>query len=652
MSTSPKTAPYGSWKSPITSDLIVSQAISLSDVRFDGETVYWLEGRPQEQGRNVVVRVGEAGADPTEIVPKPFNARTRVHEYGGGAWTVAQGVLYFSNFADGRLYRRGPGESEPTPLTPAPPARERQWRFADGIIDIRRKRWIGVREDHTDAGQTVNAIVAVDLMQPGTAPGHIIAGGHDYFASPRLSPDGRCLAWIAWDHPNMPWNGTILYLAALDENGAIIGAARRIAGGRAESIFQPEWSPDGADLVFVSDRSGWWNLYCLTLATGLMRPIAPMAAEFGQPQWVFGMATYAFAARNRIVCAYIEAGLGHLAVVDVATGAMRALDLPFTQFASVRAHGDHAAFVAGAPAHPTSFVTIDLVSGQYRILKKATEILDQTERGVANYLTPVETIEFPTTGDRSAYGLFYRPRNPDFTAPGDEKPPLLVRCHGGPTSAASSALNLGIQYWTSRGIAVLDVNYGGSTGFGRAYRDRLHGQWGIVDVEDCINGAKFLVERGLVDPERMVISGGSAGGYTTLAALVFHDVFRGGASYYGVSDIAALARDTHKFESRYLDWLIGPYPQDEALYRERSPLYHAERLSRPVIFFQGDEDAIVPPNQTEAMVDALRRRGTPVGYLLFSGEQHGFRNGVNIQRALDAELYFYAVEVFRAGLTF
>jgi dipeptidyl aminopeptidase/acylaminoacyl peptidase len=331
---------------------------------------------------------------------------------------------------------------------------------------------------------------------------------------------------------------------------------------------------------------------------------------------------------------------------------MRALDLPFTQFASVRAHGDRAAIVAGAPAHPTSVVMIDLVSGQYRILKKATEILDQTERGVANYLTPVETIEFPTTGDRSAYGLFYRPRNPDFTAPGDEKPPLLVRCHGGPTSAASSALNLGIQYWTSRGIAVLDVNYGGSTGFGRAYRDRLHGQWGIVDVEDCINGAKFLVERGLVDPERMVISGGSAGGYTTLAALVFHDVFRGGGSYYGVSDIAALARDTHKFESRYLDWLIGPYPHDEALYRERSPLYHAERLSRPVIFFQGDEDAVVPPNQTEAMVEALRRRGTPVSYFLFSGEQHGFRSAANIQRALDAELYFYAVEVFRTGLTF
>jgi dipeptidyl aminopeptidase/acylaminoacyl peptidase len=651
MPTSPKTAPYGSWKSPITSDLIVSQSISLSDVRSDGEAVYWLEGRPQEQGRNVVVRAGEAGADAIDIVPKPFNVRTRVHEYGGGAWTIVRGVLYFSNFADARLYRLGPGESEPTPLTPAPPARDRQWRFADGIIDSTRKRWIGVREDHT-VGAAVNALVAVDLAQPGASPGVILAGGHDFVSSPRLSPDGRRLAWLAWDHPNMPWNGTTLYLADLGDDGAIIGAPRAVAGGASESIFQPEWSPDGADLVFVSDRSGWWNLYRQTVATGLVRPIAPMTAEFGQPQWVFGMATYAFAANNRIVCACTEAGLGRLAVVDLPNGALRPFETPFTQFASVRAHGDQAAFIAGAPSHPTSVVALDLASGGYRILKKATEILDQEDRRVADYLTRVEAIEFPTSGDRSAYGLFYRPHNPDFTAFEGEKPPLLVKCHGGPTSAASSALNLGIQYWTSRGIAVLDVNYGGSTGFGRAYRDRLRGQWGVVDVEDCINGAKFLVERGLVDAERMVISGGSAGGYTTLAALVFHDVFRGGASYYGVSDIAALARDTHKFESRYLDWLIGPYPQNEALYRERSPVYHAERLSRPVIFFQGDEDAVVPPNQTEAMVEALRRRGTPVSYFLFSGEQHGFRNGANIQRALDAELYFYAVEVFKTGLMF
>ena len=647
----PKTAPYGSWKSPITSDLIVSQSIGLSEARFDGDTVYWLEARPQEQGRNVVVRAGGDGKA-SDIVPPPFSARTRVHEYGGGAWSGARGVLYVSNFADGRLYRIGADDREPTPLTPAAAAPGRQWRFADGSIDQKRQRWIGIREDHTAVGQPVNAIVAVDLAQPGTAPGEILAEGHDFFASPRLSPDGRHLAWLAWDHPNMPWNGTTLYVAELGDDGTIIGMPRAVAGGPAESIFQPEWSPDGGELCFVSDRSGWWNLYCLKLASGEVRSIAPMAAEFGQPQWVFGMATYAFAGSSRIVCSFVEAGLGRLAVIDLATGVLRRLETPFTQFASVRANGDQALFIAGAPSHPSSVVLLDLDSGEYRILKKSTEILDRADINIATYLTAVEPIAFPTTGGSSAFALFYPPRNPDYAAPHGDKPPLLVRCHGGPTSAASASLNLGIQYWTSRGIAVLDVNYRGSTGFGRAYRDALQRSWGVADVDDCINGANFLAERGLVDKDRMVITGGSAGGYTTLAALVFHDVFRGGASYYGVSDITALARDTHKFESRYLDWLIGPYPQEEALYRERSPLYHAERLSRPVIFFQGDEDAVVPPNQTEAMVEALRRRGIPVGYLLFAGEQHGFRKASNIQRALDAELYFYAVEVFKVGLVF
>jgi dipeptidyl aminopeptidase/acylaminoacyl peptidase len=651
MSGNPKIAPYGSWKSPITSDLIVSQSIGLSEARFDGDEVYWLEARPQEQGRNVVVRAGADGKQ-RDVVPPPFSARTRVHEYGGGAWVVAQGVLFFSNFSDGRLYRIGSDDREPTPLTPAPPAPNRQWRFADGVIDQKRQRWIGVREDHTGAGEAVNTLVAVDLAQPGMAPGEVLAEGHDFFASPRLSPDGRHLAWLAWDHPNMPWNGTALYLAELSEGGAIIGTSRVIAGGPAESIFQPEWSPDGSQPCFVSDRSGWWNLHCLTLANGEVRSIAPMAAEFGQPQWVFGMATYAFVGPNRIVCSFVEAGLGRLAVIDLATGALRRLDMPFTSFASLRANGDQALFIAGAPSHPSSVVLLDIGSGDYRILKKSTDILDRADLTIATYLTAVEPITFPTTSKTSAFALFYPPCNPDYAAPDGDKPPLVVRCHGGPTSAASATLNLGIQYWTSRGIAVLDVNYRGSTGFGRAYRDALERNWGVADVEDCINGARFLAERGLVDKDRMVITGGSAGGYTTLAALVFHDVFRGGASYYGVSDIAALARDTHKFESRYLDWLIGPYPQEEALYRERSPLYQAERLSRPVIFFQGDEDAVVPPNQTEAMVEALRRRGIPVGYLLFAAEQHGFRKAANIQRALDAELYFYAVEVFKIALVF
>jgi dipeptidyl aminopeptidase/acylaminoacyl peptidase len=647
-SLSTKTARYGSWKSPITSELIVAQSITLSEVCLDGGRVYWLEGRPQEQGRYVVVRAGADG-QPIDVTPPPYNARTRVHEYGGGSCTVHDGAVYFSNFADGRLYRQMPGVSEPRPLTPEPPGRDRQWRYAEGVIDRRRSRWIGVREDHTVDGEPVNAIVAVDLGDGGSA--HVLASGHDFYASPRLSPDGRWLAWLAWDHPNMPWNGTRLYLGEVAQNGAI-SKFEQIAGGATESIFQPEWSPDGAQIALVSDRSGWWNLYSLDLVTRAMRALAPMAAEFGLPQWLLGMSTYAFAGPQRIVCTYSQGGLGCIAVLDLANDTLTPVATPFTEFGSMHAAGDRAVFRAGAPDHPASIVALDLASGRHSVLKKATDILDRTDLNLGDYLTRVESVEFPTSGGETAFGLFYSPRNRDYAQGTQERPPLLVKCHGGPTSAASSTLNLGVQYWTSRGIAVLDVNYRGSTGFGRAYRDRLQLNWGVIDVDDCVAGARFLAAQGRIDGKRCVISGGSAGGYTTLAALTFRDFFQGGASYYGVSDIAALARDTHKFEARYLDWLIGPYPQEEARYRERSPLYHADRLAKPVIFFQGEEDAVVPPNQAESMVEALRRKGNPVGYFLFSGEQHGFRKAGNIQRCLDAELAFYAIEVFRTGLTF
>jgi dipeptidyl aminopeptidase/acylaminoacyl peptidase len=559
--------------------------------------------------------------------------------------------VYFSSFVDGRLYRQTDAAADPQALTPEPPTCERQWRFADGIIDRRRQRWIGIREDHTGGGEPVNTVVAIDLSEPQREPGCVLAGGHDFFSSPRLSPDGNRLIWLAWDHPNMPWNGTTLYVGQFDQAGALTGV-QAIAGGAAESIFQPEWSPNGNAVSFVSDRSDWWNLYRFDLAARSVEPLAPMAAEFGVPQWVFGQSTYAWAGADRIVCAYSRAGLGQLATLDLESKTLRPIELPFTDFGPVRADGGRVAFRAGAPDRPVSIVALDLASGAYRVIKKATNVLDQTDLCLAEYLSRVRPVEFPTTDGKTAFGLLYPPHNPDYGGPANEKPPLVVKCHGGPTSAASSTLNLGVQFWTSRGIAVLDVNYGGSTGFGRAYRERLYGNWGIVDVDDCVNGAKFLAAQGAVDEKRIVITGGSAGGYTTLAALVFRDFFQGGGSYYGVSDAAALARDTHKFESRYLDWLIGPWPQEEERYRERSPLFHVERLSKPVIFFQGDEDAIVPPNQTEAMVEALRRRGNPVGYFLFSGEQHGFRKASNIQRCFDAELAFYAIEVFKAGLTF
>jgi dipeptidyl aminopeptidase/acylaminoacyl peptidase len=607
-------APYGSWKSPITSSLIVGQSIGLSEVRIEDGHIYWLESRPQERGRSVLVR------DAVELTPAPWNVRDRVHEYGGGAWTVADGVVYFSHDADRRLYRLDRGASEPVALTPEGP-----WRYADGIVDA-LGRWIGVREDHSPGGEPVNEIVIAAEGAVG-----VVAGGHDFYSSPRLSRNGR-LAYLAWDHPNMPWDGTTLY---------VDGDA--IAGGSAESIFQPEWAPDGSALFFVSDRTGWWNIYRWDMATGRTHAIAPREAEFGVAQWVMGMSTYAFAGPSRIVCAYSESGLGKLAAIDLTTGAFTPVETPYTEISSVRAEGDVVVFRGASATEPASIVRLDLSTGRSEALKKATAVAE--DPAIAPYLARVAQLDYPSEG-RTAHALHYPAANPEFTAPDGERPPLIVNCHGGPTASASSALDLRISYWTSRGVSVLDVNYGGSTGYGRAYRELLNGQWGVVDVDDCVNGARHLAERGLADPARCAIAGGSAGGFTALAALTFRDWFRGGVSRYGVSDLSLLAADTHKFESRYLERLAGGH------YEERSPIRHAERLKAPVIFLQGDEDLVVPPNQTERMVDALRANGVPAAYLLFSGEQHGFRQAAAIQRALDAELLFLAANVFHCALTF
>ncbi len=641
-----KTCPYGSWKSPITSDLIVQGSIGIADVFLDQGHVYWLEGRPQEAGRNVLVRSNADGST-TDINPSPFNARTRAHEYGGGAVCLADGTAYCSNDKDQRLYRLATG-TDPLPLTPAPATSEAQLRYADGLIDKPRNRWIGVREDHSDPKlrgvDAVNTIVAVDLSKGG--PGEILVSGHDFFSSPRLSPDGKRLAWLTWDHPHMPWVGTELWVADLDSAGRPTTPSR-VAGSESESIFQPEWSPDGV-LHFISDRTNWWNLY--RCQDGQVIPLCPIEAEFGQPQWVFGKSTYAFADARTIVCEYTQDGLGNLATLDVVSSQLSQIELPYTDFSQIRAAGKLAAFWAGAPSLPPSVVLLDLATHTHRVLRTASPVAD--DPAIKPYLTRVQPITFETTGGRQAYGLFYPPHNPDYRAPEGDRPPLVVKVHGGPTAAAGSTLDLRIQYWTSRGIAVLDVNYGGSTGFGREYRDRLKGEWGVVDVDDCVNGAKWLAEQGLVDGNRAVITGGSAGGYTTLAALAFRDFFKGGGSHYGVSYLEGLDLDTHKFESRYNLWLIGDGPDSKQLYHDRSPVFHADRVKCPVIFFQGDEDRVVPPNQTEGMVNALKKSGIPVGYFLFAGEQHGFRKAENIKRALDAELYFYAELVFRVGLSF
>jgi dipeptidyl aminopeptidase/acylaminoacyl peptidase len=638
-------APYGSWKSPITSDAIVAASINLVDVLIDEQEVYWLEGRPQESGRYVLVKAVKDGGS-VDLIPPPFYARTRVHEYGGGAVAISGGIIYFSHFADQRLYRLVPGE-QPKALTPAPPDNDpdRGLRYADGQIDAAQYLWIGIREDHLDSSrEAVNTIVAIDTRDGG--PGNVLLSGYDFYASPRLSPNRKQLAWLSWNHPNMPWTGTELWVGDFD--GTTVTNVCKVAGGKDESVFQPEWGPSG-DLYFVSDLSGWWNLYRLE-TDGTCKNVFAKAAEFGQPQWNFGMSTYAFLSDKEVVCAYSENGEGKLARLDLIKGTLTPLAVPFTDFSSIRASGGKVAFRGGSPRDPASIVTLDITTPTTKILAKATSVVDDPKLRAC--LTIPKTIEFPTSNGRTAFGLYYPPKNPDFYPQQNELPPLVVKCHGGPTSAASSALDLRIQFWTSRGIAVIDVDYGGSSGYGREYRNRLNGNWGVVDVDDCVAAAKYLAEKGLADPKRSVITGGSAGGYTTLACLTFRDYFCAGGSHYGVSDLSALAKDTHKFESRYLDSLVGPFPEANEIYSARSPAEHADDLKVPVAFFQGAEDKIVPPNQTEIMVSSLTKKGIPVLYLLFDGEQHGFRKAENIKRALDAELYFYSALALGVELRF
>jgi len=622
-------APFGSWKSPITSDLIVSETIGLGAVALDGDDVYWIEMRPAEAGRNVLVRQTPDGQK-VDVTPSPFNVRTRVNEYGGGSFVVHKGTVYFSNFADQCLYRQTVG-SEPRPLT-SPGISPSSLRYADAVIDELHNRLICVREDHTQGGhEPPNTLVSINLQNGEDV--QVLVSGSDFYSFPRLSPDGTQLAWLSWNHPNMPWDGTDLWVASFTADG-LLGEPQHIAGGVDESIFQPEWSPDGV-LHFVSDRTGWWNFY--RYAEEKIAPLYEMTAEFGLPQWVFGMSTYAFESSNRIICTYTQAGIWHLASLNLTTQQLQPIETPYTEISSLHAAKGKVVFCGASPRQSTCVVQMDAASGEMEVLRRSSQM--EIDPG---YLSMPQPIEFPTENGLTAYAFFYPPQNRDYAAPSGEKPPLVVKSHGGPTSATSSQLNLRIQYWTSRGFAFLDVNYGGSTGYGRQYRQRLDSQWGIVDVDDCANGARYLAERGEVDGNRMAIAGGSAGGYTTLCALTFRNTFKAGASYYGVSDLEALATDTHKFEARYLDGLIGPYPERQDLYQARSPIHFTDRLSCPVIFFQGLEDKIVPPNQAEMMVAALKAKGLPVAYVPFEGEQHGFRRAENIKRALDGEFYFYS----------
>jgi dipeptidyl aminopeptidase/acylaminoacyl peptidase len=626
-----KVARYGSWKSPVTSELAAS-VTQLTEVAFVAGEIYWRELRPEEKGRFAIMK-RETGGRTVDLTLPPFNARTTVHEYGGGSFVVVDDAVYFSNFSDQRIYRLKLG-SEPRPVTP-----EVNMRYADGVMDRRRGRMICVREDHSLSDQNaVNTIVSISL--DGKDSGTVLVSGNDFYSSPRLSPDGSRLAWITWNHPNMPWDGTELWTAELKADGSL-GGPQLVAGGLNESIFQPEWSPDGI-LHFISDRTGWWNLY--RWHGNRIEPLHEMHADFGRPHWVFGVSTYAWASPERIICAYANRGTWNLAELETTSLKFSPIENPYSDIWYLRAGSDRAVFLAGAPTTPETIIQYNFATGKFSVVYRS-----QSETIDSGYVSAPQPIEFPTKNNLTAYAFFYAPRNRDFTAPKGERPPLIVISHGGPTSATGTTLSLAVQFWTTRGFAVVDVNYGGSTGYGREYRQRLNGQWGVIDVDDCVGSAEYLVKAGFVDGDRLAIRGGSAGGYTTLCALTFRRVFKAGASYYGVSDLEVLDKETHKFESRYNVKLIGPYPEKKNLYWERSPIHFADRISCPMIIFQGLEDKIVTPSQAELMVRALRAKGLPYAYLTFEGEQHGFRRKENIKRARDAELFFYS-KIFRFEL--
>jgi len=618
-------APYGSWKSPITSDLVASKTIQLGYMVLDGEDIYWVEVRPNEGGRYVIVRRTPDGYI-SDVTPSPLNARTRVHEYGGGMYNVSDGTIYFTNFDDQRIYRQEPGVA-PYPITP-----KADLRYADIIADHRRNRLICIREDHRVSDrEAVNTLVSISLE--GSNSGQVLVSGNDFYSSPRLSRDGSHLAWLTWNHPNMPWDGTELWIGELRTDGTLENA-KRVVGGIDESILQPKWSAAGV-LHFISDRSGWWNLY--RWLNGQVEPLCNMKADFSGPQWIFGISTYAFESANNIICMYKQQGVWHLASLDATSGRIKSMKNPYTDMWSLQASLGLVVFAAGAPNEPWSIAMLNPATLQIEVLRRSSDVQVDSE-----YLSSPNAIEFPTEKGLTAHAFFYAPKNRDFLGPSEERPPLLVISHGGPTAGASTVLSWKIQYWTSRGFAVVDVNYGGSSGYGRAYRQRLNGQWGVVDLDDCVNAAGYLVKKGKVDGDRLAIRGGSAGGYTTLCALTFRNIFKAGASYFGLSDLDAFVKDTHKFESRYLDRLIGPYPARRDLYKERSPIHFVDQISCPIIFFQGLEDKIVPPSQAEVMVKALREKGLPVAYISYEGEQHGFRRAENIKRSHEAELYFYS----------
>jgi len=615
-----KVVPFGAWPSEITTGLITAGTVGLSETRLFNGSVYWLESRPEEQGRTVIVMQDDDG-NHKELIPAGYSCRTRVHEYGGACYLPTADGVFFVNQEDQQVCKLK-ADLSVVKLTDAP-----AFRFADFAINESESLLVAVAEEHVEGGgEPLNSLVGIDTS---TGDITVLHQGQDFYAAPCVSDDRQQLCWLSWMHPNMPWDGTSVWTAEF--NASHIINAQVVAGGNAESVVQPRWSPDGV-LYFVSDKSNWWNLY--RLKNGIAEPLCQMEAEFGLPQWQFGMTRYDFIDANTILTSYSSSGVEKLATVDLTNGALKNLERDHSAYSSLRTDNGKVCYIAQSPTEFPAVFVGDINSEQL-VCSSSTSSVKGGNYSLADAIT------FSTGNQKEAHGFFYAPLNAEYEGPDDELPPLLVMIHGGPTSATSDSLSFKIQYWTNRGFAVLDVNYRGSTGFGREYRDALKTQWGIADVEDCDYGVRYLIDRGLVDKNRVAIRGGSAGGFTVLAALADTDTFKAGTSLYGVTDLKALATDTHKFEARYLDSLIGPYPEQKDLYEQRSPINHAESITAPVLFLQGLDDKVVPPNQAEMMIEKLKSNGVSVAYLAFEGEAHGFRKSETIIKALEAELSFY-----------
>jgi dipeptidyl aminopeptidase/acylaminoacyl peptidase len=631
-----QTGSFGSWNSPITADAVVAETGSLSDPRIDGDNIYWIEGRPLEKGRNVVVT---RAADGTirDVTPAPFNVRSQVYSYGGGAYAVSNGVVYFVNFGDNQVYQQAAGGA-PTKVTS-----NANCLFSDLCVDIARNRLIAIREERPngDVIRAIHTLVAIDIRSGREAT---LDSGCDFYSSPTLNLDGSKLAWLSWQHPNMPWTSNYLNVADIDRAGTLVD--KRIVQGGSESLFQPQWSPDGK-LYFISDRTDFWNLYRWN-GSGAEQILA-RDAEFGVPQWYLGLSTYAFVSRDVLIYSFVQNGIWRLGRLQIPTLAANDFAMEFSSLSGVHASATTVVLRCATMTSPAAIATVDVNTGAVSPIKLL--IPSDSLQRLQKYFSTPQSIEFPTSEGDIAHAFYYRPYNPDWQAPASERPPLLVKSHGGPTAATDSSLDLSVQFWTSRGFGVLDVNYRGSTGYGRKYREKLYGQWGVIDVVDCISGAKFLAARGDVDSGKLAVTGRSAGGYTTLCGLTFHSDFAVGASYFGISDLVAIATETHKFELHYTDWLIEPFKPDSTLYHDRSPINFTDRLSAQVIFLHGKDDPVVPINQAEMMYSALQRRDIPTSLLIFQDEKHGFRQSAHLRQALEAELLFYSINLTRAPLT-